>query len=64
MMSEYSVVRTGKYEVTSRSLGCLATAPPPEDCWAKTGERTTGLPPDTYEAKIIQKIYIMMLCQI
>ena len=56
MMSEYSVVRTGKNEVTSRSLGCLATAPPAEDCWPKTGERT-GLPPDTYEAKIIQKKY-------
>ena len=55
MMSEYSVVRTGKNEVTSRSLLLsLATAPPPpppEDCWTKTGERT-GLPPDTYEAKI------------
>ena len=42
MMSAYSVVKTGKNEVTSRSLGCRADT--------IAGERTTGLPPDTYEA--------------
>lgn len=43
MMSAYSVVKAGRNEVTSRSLGCLG--PPPDPV-----EPRIGLPPETYEA--------------
>ena len=44
MMSAYSVVKAGRNEVTSRSLGCLG--PPLPD----PVEPRIGLPPETYEA--------------